>query len=101
MINTYLDLSTAHLTARTLEQLQKRQGADNTPALGWPALTIANYPAGVFVSVPCLDLIGIAQMQNLPSDLSEVLRYAYRRGCYLVRFDADGDNIGLPIYERP
>jgi hypothetical protein len=96
MIACYLDLSTGHLTRTTQHLL-----AMNTKTLGWPAMTIADYTYGWFVTVPAFDDPEIlAQRCALPDDLQDVLTHAYTEGCQLIRFDADGDQLDdLPYYE--
>lgn len=98
MIYTYLELSTGHLTDDTRTQLELT--ADNPIRIrdtDWPAMSIATYDHGFFVTVPDekeQDLSG------LPDDLAGVMRHAQRAGVSLVRFDSDGDALhSLPFYE--
>jgi hypothetical protein len=73
----------------------------NPKTLGWPAMTVADYTYGWFITVPDLGQEDIArQMQAMPQDLQDVLTHAYTEGCHLIRFDTDGDAIhSLPYYE--
>lgn len=92
MTKIYLDLSTGHLTKVTMDSLSYGTGRQ-----GWPAMTIASYTYGVFVSVPDF---GTQDCSGLPADLVKVLRLAAELGCELVRFDADGDvHIFLPTFD--
>ena len=105
MIATYLDLSTGHLTVDTRNLLE--QLADtccNGP--GWPALTIASYPHGFFVTVPAD--AEQEQWDALPADLRGVFDHAIAmyKGepgtmIQLLRFDSDADEHGdLPTYDE-
>ena len=88
-IHTYLDLSTGHLTAATRDKL------DYTPHPEWPAMSIASYEFGWFLTVPVEDL------HLLPDDLCVVMRLAKDLGIAVVRFDADGDvHQVLPYYQE-
>lgn len=96
MIYTYLDLSTGHLSAGTsamldgLAELPHSHGA--VAALDWPAMTIASYPYGYFVTVPPLNMPDVrSQAENLPADLRACLEHAHTQGIHLLRFDAEGD----------
>lgn len=98
-MHNYIDLSTGHLTVATRSMLDRFDASDRM-AVGWPAMTIAGYEYGWFISVPAFDLPDIAeQCKALPKDLSDVLSYAYRHGAQLVRFDADGWTYDLPTYK--
>lgn len=89
---SYLDLSTGHLTKETMDNLSYDTGRH-----GWPAMSIASYAYGAFVTVPDFKE---ADCSNLPDDLRAVLRHAYDEGCELVRFDADGEERDdLPTFE--
>jgi len=99
MINTYIDISTGHLKQRTMNLLSSMDTTARYKA-GWPAMTVAPYDHGAFVTVPPLEELEVfAQMHALPTDLAAVLSLAFSRGATLVRFDADGDLINLPHYE--
>lgn len=88
MILQYLDLSTGHLTQATMRKLEDiRWPIDPPPDLGWPAMTIASYEHGAFVTVPDMPNVDFLDM---PHDLANVLWAAHRAGATLVRFDADG-----------
>jgi hypothetical protein len=100
MILQYLDLSTGHVKQETMHTLQKLA----TPYWfdsSWPAMTIAGYDCGVFVTVPPLNEPDVAkQAENLPPELANVLWGAFRVGAALIRFDADGEiDPTLPYFE--
>jgi hypothetical protein len=93
MIAQYLDLSTGHLTEETFQLLQRlfQYSARPPQDLGWPALTVALYEHGLFITVPPIELADVAgQTFNLPSDLRKILWYAHCEEATLIRFDADG-----------
>lgn len=97
----YLDISTGHLTPDT-RNLLERFGASDRFDIGWPALIVAPYEYGFFVTVPDYSTPEVAeQCKNLPKDLDDVLCHAYKAGAHLVRLDADGDALyDLPHYEE-
>lgn len=98
MIHTYLDLSTAHITKDTADALDM-VGNDGI-VLGWPAMTIAPYEYGTFVTVPPLMPDDPGYHDRLPPDLRLVLDHARALGAYVVRFDADGDTVAeLPTHD--
>lgn len=84
MIFPYLDLSTGHVSKATMDQLN-RQGEEN-----WPAMSIAPYTYGVFVTVPDASA-SQASLDELPYDLRAVVRFAQGLGVPLLRFDSDGE----------
>lgn len=97
MIAKYLDLSTCYLRKETMSTLSSAPHGLNQ-RLGWPAMTIAPYWRGAFVTVP--SEMTDDQLNALPSDLEEVLSYARLQDAALVRFDADGDDhLDLPTYD--
>lgn len=99
MIHTYLDLSTDHLAQETMRQLNELTAGDRLQ-LGWPAMTVAPYEYGAFVTVPDPNHVPLAQYGNTPTDLAAVLHYAQRLGIHLLRFDSDGDEIdNLPTHD--
>ncbi len=102
MKKSYLDLSTAHLSRDTRNLLDRYDGVNNWQALGWPAITLASYEYGWFVTVPPVELPDVAyQMESMPADLRCCLLEASVQGCDLVRFDADGHIDGdLPYYQE-
>lgn len=98
----YLDLCTNHVTQGTMDLLSTANKTRNDLAiwLGWPAMTIAPYEYGCFVTVPDFDNVEPDKLNALPVDLAAVLRYAFDGGCYVVRFDSSGDHIiGLKYYD--
>lgn len=101
MISTYLELSTGHLRRATLNELAGCSGAVRAPA-GWPAMTIADYLYGVFVTVPDLWASDVAaQAKHMPADLLACLKHAHKQGIQLLRFDSEGDELdGLPVYDE-
>lgn len=97
MIATYLDLSTSHVSRKTMELLETMTSRDRLGS-GWPAMTVANYEYGCFITVPGTD--ADESMQALPDDLCTLLTHARRLAVSLVRLDADGDvTYQLPIYD--
>lgn len=101
-IKTYLDLSTAHLRQATVDQLQavgdhKRHDSPGGQPINWPAMSVASYEYGVFISVPDLG----EDLSQMPTDLEQVLCYAQRIGLHLIRFDRDGlFDPELPTYDH-
>lgn len=89
MIVTCLELSTAHLTRSTMRLLTEFSD-EQRMGNGWPAMTVANYKHGAFVTVPEKSDLTIEHLDNLPSDLECVLGHARNYGATLVRFDSDG-----------
>mgnify|MGYP006288803283 FL=1 len=73
-IGTYLDISTIHISLKTLDH-------DSLP------FHIASYPEGVFMWIP--DDLEDCQ-ETIPDDLKVVFQFATDRACNIVRFDADG-----------
>lgn len=104
MILTYLDLSTGHLTEATRDLIDtcvERQRSDlGGPGLAdWPAMTVAGYTYGWFMTVPYE--FDPHEWRALPQDLATVLSYARRHNVPLVRFDSDADTVAdLPLYEE-
>lgn len=104
MIRQYLDLSTGHLTVATralLEVCAQRQRDDKGgPGVNdWPAMTVAAYTYGWFVTVPYE--FEPHQWRALPKDLADVLSHARGNNVSLVCFDSDGDALhALPFYEE-
>ncbi len=99
MKKAYLDLSIDHLTTDTRVELHIST-ANERMARGWPALTIAPYGYGYFITVPDVMAPGVSeQMYNLPPDLAFLLTHAASEECELIRFDTDGYVDGdLPWY---
>jgi hypothetical protein len=94
MIKTYLDIYTAHLTRATMDLLENIAApasfaADKIHANDWPAMSVAVYEFGVFITVP----EKIEGCHNLPDDLRDVLLFAQSQGVGMVRFDAHSDGI--------
>ena len=88
MIQTHLDLSTEHLERSTMSLL--------ATVADWPMM-IANYPEGVFISVPSEDA---CEAGYIPEDLVRVFTFARALGVGVIRFDADGDGCdSLPTYD--
>lgn len=96
MIGVYLDLSTGHLTRATMELLEDQDASRNC---GWPAMTIAPYEHGAFITVP--SDAEPEQWDALPADMREVLSFASNLGIAVLRFDSDGDEIdSLSFYRQ-
>jgi hypothetical protein len=95
MIYTYLDLSTGHLSVETrslLDGLAELPPSYGTLANAWPAMTIAAYTYGYFVTVPALNIVEVRQQAEiLPADLRACLEHAHTQGIHLLRFDEGGD----------
>jgi hypothetical protein len=85
MIHRYLDCSTAHLTEATMDALSADQ-VEGVVAMPYP-------PYGVFVSIPDDEDV------EIPEDLRQVLAFARANDCLLIRFDHDGDDVDLPVYD--
>lgn len=86
-LNSYCDLSTAHLSRATMSMLESRDH-------GFP-FTVAPYDFGVFVGVP--DELDV---NTTPKDLLQVMQHAKKLNCFVVRFDADGDVCAaLPAFD--
>lgn len=101
MKKTYLDLSTGHLSRDTRNFLEKEHNSATRGAMGWPAMTIAAYEYGWFITVPDFKLVSEAQMDSMPHDLGTCLLLASAEGAELLRFDADGYIDGdLPYYQE-
>ncbi|MPQ56265.1 hypothetical protein [Duganella sp. FT27W] len=99
MIYTYLDLSTGHLSQKTKELLD--EAADRQMAQ-WPAMTIAKYSYGYFVTVPDLGQQDVRDQATwLRADLRACLQYAHKQGIHMLRFDAEGDQVdGLEVFDE-
>lgn len=98
-IFAYLDLSTNHTTQATSDLLAVISSADRCK-LEWPAMTVAPYEYGCFVTVPDLVETPNERLMTLPQDLALVLMHARAQGCTVVRFDSGADVIeGLPFHD--
>jgi hypothetical protein len=87
---SYLDISTAHLTAATVTFLESVAGTNEIQRM------VASYEHGFWVSVPPEP----GDDTGVPEDLREALAFARMSGCRIVRFDADGEVYDtLPQYE--
>lgn len=97
---TYLDLSTCHVQEETMREIERMQDAGKRLALHWPAMTIASYDYGAFLTVPEFeDEDEKRHIQKLPFDLQAVFDYANLLGATVVRLNSDSDVIkGLPVY---
>lgn len=109
---TYVDLSTAHVSRATMALLDFIGGRNDAVAdsgrrlheAGWPAMTVAPYECGVFISVPNADCaeLGVAEAEArfLPLELTLILAYARRLGATLVCLDADAERVeGLQLFD--
>lgn len=82
----YLDLSTGHVTQETCNEW------------AWQEIhpVIGTDEYGFVVAVPDEEY----DISHVPQDLQEVIAYARKLGCSLIRFDSDGDQVeGLPFYD--
>ena len=97
-IFAYLDLSTAHTTQAT-SQLLAEISTEERCHRNWPAMTVAPYEYGCFVTVPDLAETPNERLMTLPQDLALVLIHARGQGCTVVRFDSGADVIdGIPFH---
>lgn len=88
-VGRYLDLATNHVTQTTMDWLS--QGAAE-------GFTVAPYDYGCFVVVPA-DVERVEALE-CPDDLKDVMRYAIKRDCHLIRFDALADSSeNLHVFE--
>lgn len=86
MLLTYLDLSTAHLTQKTLNSLNESCSPYSY-----------QYDNGVFISVPDND--DPEEFAKYPKDLRILLKYAWKKNAKLIRLDADAPiEKDLPTY---
>lgn len=101
MIITAMELSTANLTRSTmgmLDSILQENRADKLCEWDWPAMTIAPYDFGCFVTVPAQYQINPSA--EVPEDLHNILTYASRLGVNLIRFDKDAEaDENLPTYD--
>lgn len=86
-IRKYLDISTAHITQQTNDELNR----DEVFKCEWTAV---GYGYGFFISVP------EEVDSDLPTDLQAVLNKANELGCDVVRLDSDALELeGLQTYD--
>lgn len=102
-MNKYLDLCTNALSRPTTLMLEA-YATSNRP--DWPALTVANYEYGAFITVPPSDMdesgnrTDFTEWDYMPDDLVAVLRYATEKGATVIRFDRDTEECeDLPSYD--
>lgn len=95
----YLDLSTNHTTQATAALLAAISSEERCHR-NWPAMTVAPYEYGCFVTVPDLVETPEERFMTLPQDLALVLLHARGLGCTVVRFDSCADVIeALPTHD--
>lgn len=88
-VYTYLDISTGHISRDTMDFLESIAGTNAIHQ------TVAEYEYGCFVSVPDEP----DYHEDVPADLRQVLDFARAKGCFIVRFDADGEHYAdLPSF---
>jgi len=88
----YLDTSTCHVSRKTMDLLESTCGTNTF------GCTVAGYEFGAFVSVPGSK--NEIDETKAPEDLKVVLNYARKKGCDVIRFDADADQVkGLPVFD--
>jgi hypothetical protein len=100
MLFTYLDLSTGHLSRVTMDALERIDADHNVRSgnYGWPAMTVAAYEHGCFVTVPTD--AEQEQWDALPTDLLSAITHARKLGAAVIRFDSDGETIdGLLVHD--
>lgn len=92
MVRMYLELSTANLTQKTIDELVM----ENVPVIAY------TYEEGMFISIPdkndfCFDY----DIDELPNDLVVLLKYAWKNNISLIRLDRDAEENydNLPVYE--
>lgn len=87
----YLDVSTGHLSRKTIEFLESVSGTNNI------RLMVASYEHGFWVSVPPEST---DYDDAVPADLRVVLDFARTSGCPVARFDSVGEcYVTLPYFE--
>lgn len=93
MVRMYLELCTSNLTPETVNELVMENIS------GVVAYT---YEEGMFIIVPnqndfCFDY----KLEELPSDLVKLLKYAWKNHITLIRLDRDAEEFydGLPVYQ--
>ena len=97
---SYLDISPVHISESTSVLLEKA-AEGNTLDCKWPAMTIAGYAYGFFITIPAdmTSTENVELLKNMPPDIVEVLKYTNTNEHTLVRLDADGEPIeDLPSY---
>ncbi len=92
MIVTCLELSTSHLDKDTMRRLETSTSQERL-ASGWPAMSVANYEYGVFLTVPDLANAWVVTQLGVLGEqypnLADALTLAQSLGVTLIRFDAD------------
>jgi hypothetical protein len=84
-VENYLDISTAHIPDHLLN--------------GECECKIINYPEGAFFFVPYME-DGVF-IDNVPEELVDIFKYAFKNECGLVRFDCDGFEFEeFPVYDH-
>ncbi|NYF23574.1 hypothetical protein HDC33_000399 [Sporosarcina sp. JAI121] len=83
-ITSLLEISTAHITAKTNQWLF------------WTGCPIVIYPKGTYGWViPIIDYD-----EELPTDILHILAYGKVKGCHWIMLDCDGDRTNdLPTYD--
>ena len=85
----YLDVSTSHLSELSMDLLKSVAGTNEI------GQTVASYEYGYFVSIRAEG----DYHKSIPADLRNVLDFAQGKGCFIVRFDADGEGfVELPTF---
>lgn len=85
----YLDVSTGHISKSSMEFLESVAGTNEI------GQTVSSYEYGCFVSVR----EDREYHKSVPADLRKVLNFAQDKGCFIVRFDADGEGFEeLPTF---
>jgi len=99
MIATCLDISAHHVSQGTMKMLMKLD-VETRIRQGWPAMTVAPYEHGVFMTVPEQQFLGIDALKQMPDDLHSLLSAARLIGVNLLRLDQDGAIYPhLPTYD--
>lgn len=102
-----LDVSTGHLSKETADLLRQTSESDRDTIpfrviqhqYGW-IIPFTGEITGTESDEDLAKKLDIDDLDEIPNDLLEVIRYAARQGCTFVYFDLDGEyNADLPTFE--
>jgi hypothetical protein len=98
MIIPTIELSSGHLSRDTVDLLEGLPLDILCGVKGWPAMQIAPYIFGWFITTP--EAQYLQSPTNLPEDLWRVLNFASIQGADIIRLDSEGriEN-SLPHYD--
>ena len=100
-IYSMMDMSTEHITKETAELLEQNK----IDAIVYYAKLVDRGDCtkgcyGWFIHIPEDELEYDALKRELPSELYNIIDFAYRYGCAWINMDCDGEIIDeLPTYE--